>query len=156
MACQKNVVKAETEGSRTGEHTHMTHSCSPPHSPGPGRAHHVGHLDVCLMAWETTCTLCTFPGKGKGNRGLTHVRNAAALCPDIIASTQTDSWKQAHLPGMAADNMGRGVRHCDMEYVAKIGSVTSHCDTVYGGRIEWSLSTSHIRVSPDPLKLSMF
>lgn len=100
MACQENVVKDETEGSRTSEHTHMTHLCSPPHSPGPGRANHVGHLDMCLMAWDTTCPLCIFPGKGKSNCSLTHVRNAVAWCPDIIASTQSDSWNQAHLPVM--------------------------------------------------------
>lgn len=161
MAHQENVVKDETEGSRSGEHTHMTHSCSPPCSPGPGWAHHVGHLEMCLTAWETTCILHTFPGKGKGNPGLTHVRNAAALCPDIIASTRSDSWRQAHLPGMAGEgvegkDMGRGVRHCIMEYVAETCSVTRHYDTMHGVRIEWGLSAPYTCVSPDPLKLSVF
>lgn len=131
MACQVNVVKDETEGSRSGEHTHMTHLCSPPHSPGPGWAHHVGHLDVCLTAWEKTCTLCTFPGKEKGNCGLAHFRSSAAWCPDIIASTLSDSWRQAHLPGIAGKgveggNMGRGVRPCNMKDMAKTGTVTRH------------------------------
>ena len=48
MARQENVVTDETEGSRPGEHTRMTHSRSPPRSPGPGWAHHVGHLDERL------------------------------------------------------------------------------------------------------------
>lgn len=148
MACQENVVKDETEGSRSGEHTHMTHSCSPPPSPGPGWAHHVGHLELCLTAWETTCTLCTFPGKRKGNHSLTHVRNAAAWCPDIIASTQPDSWRQAHLPGMVGKgiegkHVGRGVRHCNMEYVAKTCSVTRPYDPIHGVGVERGPSASY-------------
>lgn len=87
-------------------------------------------LAVCLTAWETTCTLCTFPGRGKGNCGLTRVRNTAAWCPDIIASTQSDSWMQAHLPSMAreveGEDMGRGVRQCEMKYVVKTCNVTRH------------------------------
>ena len=49
--------------------------------------------------------------------------------------------------GRERGDMRRGVRHCDVEYVVKIGSVTSHCDTVHEVRIEWSLSASCICVS---------
>ena len=52
--------------------------------------------------------------------------------------------------------MGRRVEHRKKEYVAKTCSVTRHCDTVQSVRVQWGLSASHIGLSPDPLKLSVF
>lgn len=64
------------------------------------------------------------------------------------------------MPSMAGEvegeDMRRGVRHCEMKYVAKTCNVTRHYDTVHGARVEWGLSASYICVSPDPLKLSVF
>ena len=117
---------------------------------------------MCASQPGRQLELCVFfQGKKKGNCGLTHFRNAAARCPDIIASTQSDSWRQAHLPGVAGegivgDDMGRGVGPCKVECVAKTCTVTRHYDTVHGVRIEWGLLVSCICMSPDPLKLFVF
>lgn len=112
----------------------------------PGR-----QLELCVL----------FQGKKKGNCSLTHFRNAAAWCPDIIAPTQSDSWRQANLPGTAGEgiegeDMGGGVGPCKVECVAITGTVTRHYDSIHGVRIEWGFLVSCIPMSPDSLKLFVF
>ena len=88
LAIQDNVVKDKTEGNRTLPSGTFMLSTLSKAWVGPA----LGHLDVGLMAWASLCVhYVSFLSKGKGDCGLTHIRNTAAQSSDIIAPTQSDS-----------------------------------------------------------------
>lgn len=105
MACQENVVKDETEG----EQALWTHPydtlvfllhlswawVGPPRRAFGWVPHSLGD-DLHFVY---------FSRERKRQPWSNMLKAAAAWCPDIIASTQSGSWRLAHLPGMG---LGRG------------------------------------------------